>query len=181
MAKRTEILHAIERLLVVYSKPRHVASLSDLAGEWEKVLYTLTPDALDYAVTAYLESAADYFPKPGQLVQFARAMPRRGFAPGATTTDYLAWEQDWGRREVPTDTGVTTTGFTACPVCGAVPEWSPRLRVRHLAQRHREAGVVLIGHSDEVEQFYVKVPQWQRPAPLVRDTPLRGVGVEPAA
>jgi hypothetical protein len=164
MARKPEILHAIERLLVVYSKPRHVSNLGDLATEWERVLWPVTTDALEFAVGAYLESNAEYFPKPGQIAALCRTMPRRGQGPGATESAYRTWELDWGAGETTDERGTAHPTFTACPVCNVAPAYHPRFAVRHLAAMHRQAGVSIVGYSDEVEEFYRAVPK-QAPRP----------------
>lgn len=156
---RGDVQRQLSRLMQVYSVPKHMPSdLAELARVYGTVLESLDGGAVAEAVTKYLGSAARFFPTPGALAELAGN--RREARSSGSIGAYLDWEADWGRKEISTGNGYTTTGFTACPVCGVAPTSAPRLQVRHLAQRHRNAGIPAIGYSDEVEEFYAKVPMY---------------------
>lgn len=168
MMPLTVVTAALQRLSEVYALPQNMPREPQrLAVIYARILEAspaVHPDQLEAAVSAYMASDEAYFPKPGKLR--ALALQHRGpSAYGATEAEYRAWELTWGRSDVANPAGGWMAAWTPCPVCAAVPGYeSGRLRVRHLAHRHREAGVSLIGHSDEIERFYAtKAPDARAP------------------
>ena len=149
--KRGDLAEVFARLRALYTPPAGM-SLDSAAytGEWLGALGHASREDVHRALDAYAASEADFWPRPGKLATWIRQHPA-AVTMGSELREYMAWESGgWGRRDFGAE-----PGFTACPVCGAVPGWSnDRLRVPHVAMKHRIAGLPLIGWSDEVEAFY---------------------------
>jgi hypothetical protein len=130
---RQDVAAVLDRLATVYAAPK--VALPLLGDVWVRALHGIEPRELHAAVDRYLESAARFFPKPGEI----RALiPRRnGDSPddGTLLGRYRAWQfgSGVGDRE-------------PCPVCGSVlEETAGRLAVQHDHQRHHEAGIPYVG------------------------------------
>jgi hypothetical protein len=140
---RTDVLVQLRRLAAVYGLRGR--DLEELAGEWYRVLGSLTSEALERAVTAYIAGEHRFWPAPGQIRKLAReTAPVRG--PEGLAGEMARWyAQGMGDGE-------------PCPVCGSILACRgcgkragqscscyQRVEVRHDRQRHAEAGIGYAG------------------------------------
>ena len=138
-------MRELGRLLDVYTPPKqHTGDVEALARRYVTLCAGASAEQFTQAVTAYLQSPAQWFPKPGQLRALAQEQPAvvGHIGPQTLAEQYHAWERaGWADER----TGV----FLPCPVCGSAVESHGRVRVLHDPQRHRETGVPYIGRDPE--------------------------------
>src|SRR3989442_14646843 len=71
-------LRELARLEAVHRRPEHYpADNAALARQFVELCADVSAEAFTAAVTAYLQSPARYFPKPGEIRALAREQPRR--------------------------------------------------------------------------------------------------------
>ena len=71
---RQEVTLQLRRLSAIYGVPEAARVDREMfEREWTRILARLDHAELEHAVSAYLETAAEYWPKPGQLLVWAKA------------------------------------------------------------------------------------------------------------
>ena len=133
----TEIRKQFRRLKPVYSPPRAVKDPAELIESWAYLLQDMADADLDTAVTLYMRSEAEWWPKPGQL----RALVFTDGARAAAQGEGNAMSNPDG----------------SCIVCGAPVEWLDangeptaldkpgRYHIRHHRAKHDAEGVAVPG------------------------------------
>lgn len=123
--------------------------------EWTRALGYASSDDLERAVSAYLSSEAEHWPKPGQLLGWIRRHPA-AFTPRSDETEYQRWESDYGADIYRDDAGELRRN--PCPVCGVTAilggPGQGRIRMLHVADAHEKARIPCTSWSDELEAFY---------------------------
>ena len=104
-----DVMTGLERLLKVYTRPKSAPeSPHDFATLYYEICRNLSRGAFGYAIDAYLETDARFFPKPGELCALARKFAQASIPNhGGLEAEYNNWERNGMADGVP------------CPVCGA--------------------------------------------------------------
>lgn len=139
---RAHMMLELGRLMRVHKRPAWAPENTEaFAGDYIAICDDVSAEQMTQAVTAYLRSAARFFPKPGELRAIAREQPGLDMA-GADPDTFDAW--------LSRGASDAAGGLTPCPVCGRAWQAHPRVTLVHNHAKHRAARVRCLDSCDEM-------------------------------